>query len=676
MAIYANGIKQTGGSSSGLPSGGTTGQILAKKSEVDGDFEWRDAESLQPDITEKTYDGLQTVSKNLLGAINEVFQSSNDAQTEYEATIIGKGGTVNKSGEIATKSEIIAGIESIEVGGGSPKKKIAFSDFEAKWETTTSTTINVKATVDDIIIIAFTTRDTYTFDGVGYELLAENTMIGDNIEQTCHIYMKRAEKSVDETITISQNSSARLSAWYTVVKNCQEVQLSKQCVELMDGTYNLEYNLDNLENVLLISDQIYLSGSFTEKDSLKFDIPVHKLYTDALNTTNPIRLQSHYIESSLFKTINLTTTVTNGEISFFEIYLKPNNIQIEEEDIIELPYVTEMQNSYENVITYKGGNVNKVGEVATKDEIIAGINSIPIDANFPVKTYYYLNGNECEYLTGGWDIIGQQSDSASIIFDKLAETMYLEQKVGTSTGKILGTKYKIDVTNLKYIVFNLTSINERWGSWIGIWDGVSTEYTGLATRERFQEAGTGDGYYRNICLDVSEYSGEFHVVLYSASNSNAICKTTIKSVYGLSVYEDVMGTPQVISMQSTYEDAISLKGGTVTKVGDVATMEEIVSGIDSIPVGGDVGGSDDSEIKESILNILYRLLPKTADLVNLDSSFEDIFNQFNTISGVQVISEQIGINLENILTGNPIEVMPTLPQNAIRDNVSIETILD
>ena len=48
--------------------------------------------------------------------LNEVFQYSNDAQNEYETAIIGKGGTVSKVGDVATKSEIVSGIESISEG--------------------------------------------------------------------------------------------------------------------------------------------------------------------------------------------------------------------------------------------------------------------------------------------------------------------------------------------------------------------------------------------------------------------------------------------------------------------------------------------------------------------------------------------------------------------------------
>ena len=55
-------------------------------------------------------------AKAVYDKLEEVFQSSNDAQNEYETAIIGKGGTVSKVGDVATKSEILDGIESISVG--------------------------------------------------------------------------------------------------------------------------------------------------------------------------------------------------------------------------------------------------------------------------------------------------------------------------------------------------------------------------------------------------------------------------------------------------------------------------------------------------------------------------------------------------------------------------------
>lgn len=53
---------------------------------------------------------------NVQSAIDEVFQSVSNAQNAYETAITDKGGVVSKSGTVATKSEIIAGINSIPSG--------------------------------------------------------------------------------------------------------------------------------------------------------------------------------------------------------------------------------------------------------------------------------------------------------------------------------------------------------------------------------------------------------------------------------------------------------------------------------------------------------------------------------------------------------------------------------
>lgn len=60
---------------------------------------------------------LKTTEKtNLVGAINEVFQSGVNLKNTMETEIIAKEGTVSKVGEIATQDELVNGIRSIPVG--------------------------------------------------------------------------------------------------------------------------------------------------------------------------------------------------------------------------------------------------------------------------------------------------------------------------------------------------------------------------------------------------------------------------------------------------------------------------------------------------------------------------------------------------------------------------------
>ena len=255
-----------------------------------------------------------------------------------------------------------------------------------------------------------------------------------------------------------------------------------------------------------------------------------------------------------------------------------------------------MQDTYALAIVGKGGEVAKAGDVYTQDEIVAGIESITTGGSALTKTIYYSKGDEYTDITGGWSILAEQG-TATYKLTKDDTGMTLVQKRGTYTGKILGTVNKIDVTNISYIIFNLTSVNERWGSWIGLWDGTNVENTGLTARERFQEAGTSGGYARNICLDVSKYEGEYHIVLHSSSNTSLDCSTTITSVFGISAYDDVTQSQDFANMQSSYEAAITAKGGTITKAGEVATLDEIVNGILSIPEGT---GSTALSIKDEV----------------------------------------------------------------------------
>ena len=64
-------------------------------------------------LQEKTDDALNTTDKTVVGAINELFQSVNNGKNRLEAAIIDVGGTVSKSGSIATFDEIINAISEL-----------------------------------------------------------------------------------------------------------------------------------------------------------------------------------------------------------------------------------------------------------------------------------------------------------------------------------------------------------------------------------------------------------------------------------------------------------------------------------------------------------------------------------------------------------------------------------
>ena len=110
--------------------------------------------------------------------LNEVFQYSNDAQNEYETAIIGKGGTVSKASNVATKREILDGIESISVGEGEDIAPIHDTMTDLGYNATNLTNLSVdktahiiskwfilKSTTDnvDTILDVANTDDTDTF---------------------------------------------------------------------------------------------------------------------------------------------------------------------------------------------------------------------------------------------------------------------------------------------------------------------------------------------------------------------------------------------------------------------------------------------------------------------------------------------------------------------------------
>lgn len=116
--------------------------------------------------------------------------------------------------------------------------------------------------------------------------------------------------------------------------------------------------------------------------------------------------------------------------------------------------------------------------------------------------------------------------------------------------------------------------------------------------------------------------------------------------------------------QSTYEATIIGKGGVVSKVGAIPTKSEIVTGIESIPVG--VGG-DDSKTKEKLLNVLYRLMPNSIKAVNADSTIDEIINQFDLAGGVWILNDDVTCDTQETLFDNLVQavIKPNAPNTAV-----------
>ena len=83
--------------------------------------------NLQP----KTDETLVTTSKEITGAINELFQSVNNGKSSLETAIIDKGGIVSKAGTVATFQELIDAIATI---GGVSVKLNSISLLKEGWK--------------------------------------------------------------------------------------------------------------------------------------------------------------------------------------------------------------------------------------------------------------------------------------------------------------------------------------------------------------------------------------------------------------------------------------------------------------------------------------------------------------------------------------------------------------
>ena len=146
--------------------------------------------------------------------------------------------------------------------------------------------------------------------------------------------------------------------------------------------------------------------------------------------------------------------------------------------------------------------------------------------------------------------------------------------------------------------------------------------------------------------------------------------TTNKDIIGAINEVFQFANDTLSNMQELYTEAIVGRGGTVSKVGDVATVDEILSGIDSIPIGG--GSVDDSDIKGKLLGVLYRILPSKSKSLNEKSTMDEIIDVFNLIDCASELKDEVITDVRetdfNCISDN----VPQ--QNGINPRVQIEFI--
>lgn len=134
--------------------------------------------------------------------------------------------------------------------------------------------------------------------------------------------------------------------------------------------------------------------------------------------------------------------------------------------------------------------------------------------------YYFNAGDQCTDITGGWTTSGWVSDTANVnTFAKVnADSMYVLGQA-SSMGAV-GTVRKVDLTNIDTLT---ATISQKGGTVrLCICDGNNV------SKAVASKANTSVGSF-DIGLDVSGYSGSYHIVIYGAG---AYSEATITSVRG------------------------------------------------------------------------------------------------------------------------------------------------
>lgn len=157
-----------------------------------------DMEVLLASKQNKTDNSLKTSNKNIVGAINEVFQYANDGKSSIASAIVGKGGNANTAMTFAQLSTAIKNL---------PTKSDAYADLSALFRFDESMT---KAEIDSILNMCTINPWSDVKEFSGARFIADNGIIGHRI-----FYFGGANSSYDEYSYV-KCFNADAESWSTV----------------------------------------------------------------------------------------------------------------------------------------------------------------------------------------------------------------------------------------------------------------------------------------------------------------------------------------------------------------------------------------------------------------------------------------------------------------------------
>lgn len=163
----------------------------------------------------------------------------------------------------------------------------------------------------------------------------------------------------------------------------------------------------------------------------------------------------------------------------------------------------------------------------------------------------------------------------------------------------------------------------------------------LSVQNQFENKKTILGGAANV-IEVSNVTGtNADMELYAGTEGQIVYNKETKTIHamdGVTAGGKALATKEeldqvfqsVSSGKSKVETAITDKGGTVSKVGQVATFDELVTAINTIPIG-DPDHVCREEGKQELLDMMISKLPSLENKLTIDSSLHDFAHYLNMI---------------------------------------------
>lgn len=145
-------------------------------------------------------------------------------------------------------------------------------------------------------------------------------------------------------------------------------------------------------------------------------------------------------------------------------------------------------------------------------------------------TYLYNNGNECTALTGGWTSTPSKNVGGYFVSDSITVTKNTNHTKITSDktacGKLVHTKNKINLKDVKDLIFNCVStVSGDCSVKVGAWSAIPT------TSSYVDPVASITNPNGIVSLDVSSLSGEYYIGVFASSYSTGTLAATLTDVH-------------------------------------------------------------------------------------------------------------------------------------------------